>query len=462
MPQEPPLKRDAIIFVPGLGREILDQNIGTIARKLVDALERHCEVPEQTFEIGGGPEEVYGQIYRASVRAINSRKRGGAKTRLFDLYELDYDDTLSSTFKERNPLSKVVVMLTVLVSVLPRFLMSFKRHGKDLKDQLQMLVVAGIMLAVAAYVAMLISAGALSLWDQFKKMSLNELIEYTTPKEEKGAAGSNAIPENQQRQSDKATQNNSASAGPTDETKTGQRDSENRVAIRPVQILILILAAFGLLSNRNLKDLITSIAVEYVCACNYLRLAEQKPAVLGQAAALLEKIAEKTDSYRAVHVVSYSFGSLVALDFLYPHSLPCARLSLVKSLVTIGCPFDLIRTYWPEYFTRRKRFPGPTPEWINIYAPLDVFGSNFRNDANLGEAEQGISFAPDDAEKVVPNKNISYEMGFQVGQLGALGVIAVKGIRIHSLYWTSSNEPELNCFDHIAAELLLKRNNHQA
>ena len=72
-------------------------------------------------------------------------------------------------------------------------------------------------------------------------------------------------------------------------------------------------------------------------------------------------------------------------------------LSTVKNLVTIGCPFDMVRTYWPNYFINRQRQSNAPVQWINIYAPLDVFGSNFRDDDKTDDAEQGIVVGADKA-----------------------------------------------------------------
>ncbi len=89
---------------------------------------------------------------------------------------------------------------------------------------------------------------------------------------------------------------------------------------------------------------------------------------------------ESTDEpYTSVHIVAFSFGSVVSLDLLFPHSRPGARIGTIKNLVSIGCPFDIIRTYWPAYFKDRQKKSNVPEKWVNIYASLDVFGSNYGN-----------------------------------------------------------------------------------
>jgi hypothetical protein len=198
---------------------------------------------------------------------------------------------------------------------------------------------------------------------------------------------------------------------------------------------------------------VSRLATEYVCASNYLRMANQKPVILGQAAALLEHIAEKEETYRQVHIVAYCFGTLMALDALFSHAQPGARIGTVHSLVTIGCPFDMVRLYWPDYFNQRNLQPGVPAQWVNLYDPLDVFGSNFRNDNNKGKAEHGIGIREQDTESILPNVNIAYDIGMQTQQLTLFDLFMVKGIRIHSGYWTDDDALEVSCFDNVARKL---------
>ena len=58
---------------------------------------------------------------------------------------------------------------------------------------------------------------------------------------------------------------------------------------------------------------------------------------------LVDKVAERRDVGH-IHLLGYSFGSLVAIDTVYPHgSSPAPSLTIVDTLITIGSPFDLVR-----------------------------------------------------------------------------------------------------------------------
>ncbi len=423
--------RDVVIFVPGLTGE--QQDMDTVARRFAGALERQSSRAETVFAVVGAPEVEYGRRYRSRVRTIEAREPDREKGRSrVDLYEFDYRDNLVRDFRRRTPLARGLVMFSVIVAVAPRFFLSLFRGGKGLRDQLQMLTMSGIMMAMVAYMVLMVGTGVVTL-AQAPALAGLPVPGFVTRLLPAAASG-------EKRQTVGTT---------TAAAAAGVRQVTARL-LPLAQAMIVVLAALGLFTRRSLKEVIATLAVQYVCAANYLRLASRKTAILGQAAALLEHLGER--GYRRVHVVSYSFGTLVAMDVLFPHVQPAARLGLVHSLVTIGSPFDVVRTYWPAYFTGRHRLDGVPARWINLYAPLDVFGSNFRNDADPGPAEQGIGLG-DRGDTLLPDVNIPWDVGIQTGRVNLLDILTVRGIRIHSSYWSGDEAPEVNCFDFVAGRL---------
>lgn len=442
------ISKDAIIFVPGLGREIVDQRIDTVARRLTGALERQTLSAKPKFQVIGAPEEQYGQVYTTPVRTIAVQKSDKEKARpLADLYELDYRETITKRFKDRNSLSKAIVMLWVLLAVCPRFLLSLTKKSKNLKDKIQVLFIAGIIGAIVAYMAIIVSAGVLTLLDtpEIKEDAMGQIKMIV----QKVGANMNAR-QNAEKSQDTGGNKTTAESG---DGVINNKGTESKAKLNLIQGLVLIIMSLGLFKKKSFKETVSTIATEFVCASNYLRLASQKTAILGQAAALLEHIAEKNDDYGSVHLVAFSFGTLVSLDLLFPHSRPGARLSTVKNFVTIGCPFDIVRTYWPNYFKNRQRQSNAPEQWVNLYAPLDIFGSNFRDDAKTDAADQGIVLGSDTSVHIMPTSNISYRVGMQTEQLSLFDILTVKGAEIHSLYWSGSNVPELSCFDDVVAKL---------
>ncbi|TQS41986.1 hypothetical protein [Cryptosporangium phraense] len=130
---------------------------------------------------------------------------------------------------------------------------------------------------------------------------------------------------------------------------------------------------------------------------------------------------------RDVHVLGYSMGALVALDFLFPpaslHPTIDARHTAVKTLTTVGCPIDLARLYYPHYIDDRvERVPGL--RWTNIFIAADILGSNLVDGDDFGTEN------PKPVAGLAPvNERYTDE------RLTWSNLISRKGILSHSQYW---------------------------
>ena len=107
----------------------------------------------------------------------------------------------------------------------------------------------------------------------------------------------------------------------------------------------------------QVRAALTAGAVNYLAQVHYIRLGDRQDAVVGRLTRVLEEVAER-GGYRRIHLLGYSFGSVVAIDALFPpERRPTPRFSRIDTLVTIGCPFDLLRSPWPDYFNKRATLP---------------------------------------------------------------------------------------------------------
>jgi hypothetical protein len=156
----------------------------------------------------------------------------------------------------------------------------------------------------------------------------------------------------------------------------------------------------------------------------------------------LEYFAEHdTLRYDRVDIVAYSFGSVVAIDALYPLAdIPGPRFEQIDTLVTIGCPFDIIRTYWPEYFDRRWHRVGVPRRWLNIYSPIDVFGSNF---LDVEGSEIGVRLQ--DGTTLRPHSE-AWHVISEDRKVSPIQVLLMVGIKAHAMYWAPSFEQEDTVF----------------
>lgn len=141
-----------------------------------------------------------------------------------------------------------------------------------------------------------------------------------------------------------------------------------------------------------------------------------------------------------IHVLGYSFGSLVAIDALLPPGTVPERAdriaATVETLTTVGCPADAVTLFYPDYVQgRASRKPALT--WRNVFIPADVFGSNFaeKNDERPATAEQVLEqFAG-----VVP-----ICCSYTTEKMSLLNILGAKGFRMHGGYWGAPTED--SCF----------------
>lgn len=151
----------------------------------------------------------------------------------------------------------------------------------------------------------------------------------------------------------------------------------------------------GLRSFFSVRDFIEGAGARYSTAIEYLHAGIQRATLVGRLSQVLEHIEERELPYKDVAVMGYSFGTLVALDALFLHGRPPdLRFERVETLVTIGCPFDLTRAFWPAYASQPQAGEVAPRRWINVYSPLDVLGSNFRDEDTVGDSEWSVARRP--------------------------------------------------------------------
>ena len=139
-----------------------------------------------------------------------------------------------------------------------------------------------------------------------------------------------------------------------------------------------------------------------------------------------------------VHLLGYSFGSLVAVDALMPASTrarPGGRVAeAVRTLTTIGCPADVVRLYRQGYLLDRVAHV-PDLDWVNVFIPADVFASNLRDGGDDMGGGQPVVVA------TIEPRTVQY--GNE--RLGWRQIATIRGFRTHGGYWGGPDEA--NCFE---------------
>jgi hypothetical protein len=441
---------DVVIFLPGLGAAAVmpdgpDQSVDGVAQRLATALDHNARTAAATFK-REMREQPYGidNKWTSRVARISRRNPDGSAVPVLDLFRLDYGPTLTQQFERRNVVFRALLALRIVVSGTLLLIRSIGKHGKTAYAKLQLLYAGFIFFLIVAYLLLLLlSIGA----------AVTQILATVTEAASRGAGQPNAA----------------ATTAPSVQNGL-DRAATFLNRYQWVQSLVLILTGLGLTLPRDWKDRVNTAAVNYLCALNYIRLGMRRQEMIRQLVALLDRIREveaeelaaqrgEKVRYGRIFVMGYSFGSVLVLDALFPpESAPEARVSEISGLITVGCPFDLIRTFWREYFRSRGELPGVPPLWLNVFSPRDILGSNFRDndDGDSNMPDRGVVIGSEDSVPRCPTRNLVYTsrslrteslVGYVVDYL-TLG-----GLQAHGRYWGSEPEGEVNCFTQIVTEI---------
>ncbi len=252
------------------------------------------------------------------------------------------------------------------------------------------------------------------------------------------------------------TKSDSTAPGSTARDAVARATSAGRgwrdAILRCLQIIIVVFTGFGLLTRTRLKDLLETTALRLASTYEYLAVGARAAAVRGQFGSLLEHLREKRGGeYEQITVLSYSFGAVIALDVLFPRDTPDSNLAKIDRLLTIGLPFDFIRALWPGYFTERRSSGALVDEqWVNLYNPADLLGSNFEDVGETPHADElpGLVFSGSDAAspaRLRPRSH-AYSGGIGHADAGFLDrFFLLGGARVHQVYWGGEGDSAASC-----------------
>jgi len=193
--------------------------------------------------------------------------------------------------------------------------------------------------------------------------------------------------------------------------------------------VILIITFILFIPESNI--ILTKIAAELIMLENYVQTKEQRQSIKSNLDELIEYITKQENNKR-IHFHTNSFGSIIALDALFPiEDEPSKNIqNKVNLLVTIGAPYEFINNYYPNFYEKRNDKMTKKIKWINVYSLVDVFASNFRYDNKAGEANYGIL-------KQQTPININYEINQNLNS-NVFTFFGLKQSYLHESYWDDS------------------------
>jgi len=196
---------------------------------------------------------------------------------------------------------------------------------------------------------------------------------------------------------------------------------------------IIILTVTFILCIPESNIILTKIAAEFITLDFYIRKTEQRQTIKNNLNALIKYI-EGAEPDKKLHFHTYSFGSIIALDALFPNnSEPSIAIqNKINLLVTIGAPYEYINNYYPNFYKNRIDTMTKKIQWINVYSLVDAYASNFRYDNKVGEANFGIL-----NKQEIPI-NINFEITEKRNTNG-VDFFGLKQIFMHKSYWDDTN-----------------------
>lgn len=385
------MKNKVGIYISGLGETFKKENVEKYAQRIKNEL---------NYTVDGNPFKTkteikpYADNLETTVVTIYQGEENNPNV-VYKLFNFDYNNTLIEGFKKKNILHKNLILLWLVVKKFPLLLYkmfvykSFNRpYLTFYAFSLFFIISLGIIFLIPASIDL---ATQLSFTKELvaflRLLKLDFIVDFFSGLDIKG--------------------------------------------------LLKILVPFTtlvLLITPESKVVITSLATEFAAVDQYLESGEKSQLILGDLDLLIEYIAEEHPD-TAIHFHCYSFGSLIAMDLLYPiGNIPSKNVrNRVNLLVTIGNPYEFVNAYYPQYFKERNFEKRPQIEWLNVYSISDALATNFRKDAKRGPAEFGIA-----SDSVLPI-NLNYEIS-PVHNLNFVNFITMHGIRIHKSYWDHTPE----------------------
>jgi hypothetical protein len=392
-PKDQPEVRSAVLFISGLGEATVDQSAEGIAVRMGHSLNRYAGERKATYAVLPGATEVRTTGDLKLERATIQRTAPDGSTAALDVWRLATSEELTDDYEQASLWVKLYrgARIVLRYSRLFELLLFWRsKPAKRAKDRAQLWMVRLMIALIAVYLAGLVVA------------FLGEV------------ASMDWVPD-------------WASAA------------------------VLAVTGLGIWRAKAVKRL-TTTAVQLNCLLDYIGEGDSVSEFRGHVADTLEHFAEQSDVvYDRIDLIAYSFGSMVALDALFPRAdMPGGGYDQLTTFITIGCPFDLVRTYWPSYYTNRHRRDGVPARWINFSSPRDVFGSDFKSTKDL---PIGVGLI-DSVDQARPEKHQDWiVVAEDAREIRWWQLLRFPGVKAHGHYWETDAPNAESVYSPLVREL---------
>jgi hypothetical protein len=366
------------IYISGLGQSTNKESVEKYTARYIKELEYSTTGVIYYSKV----EKIYYNDDQSSlvVRIFQHQKnqlKSDKDTIVYTIYDFEYSELLNQKFQNKNLLFKNIALLLLVIRKFPRLFNSlFKKQTYCKGGQTFYMFFVFLIMALAVLFLLPSMLSLINEIEFFKKYNLNWFSE--------------------------------------------------------LSIFTIPITTFLILFIPESSTLLTKVAAEFATIDNYIQYGEQSQIIHGNLDALIEHIVENEEN-PTIHFHTYSFGSIIALDALFPIGTePSDNIqNNINLLITVGAPYEFIDNYYPNFYTYRTDKISQKIEWINVYSTMDAFASNFRKDNKAGEAKYGIM-----GRKEVPI-NLNYEIARRE-KYNLFSFLTLKHITMHKSYWDDS------------------------
>lgn len=437
---------EALVYVPGLTMGLAPNRT---PQGVIDRVARAMDA--QALETATFSVEWHDAIFGkgdSDKPAATIQRTDGEDTRpVVDVYFYEWATGFRDRWESQNLFKRAGRTLLGLLGV-PKFIRFFNTSGKRTPfGRMQLGIAVAAAFLVVAYAAVLLVA-------------LGQLVYQTVQAQQPPAVQSPTVvavsTANADSPSTETATPSPEAATPSPEAanavKAGSSNSHDKTATLTLIQWLAILGAAGAAVVPRIRERVNELGATLSAASSYLRVARDKPTVLGGLEAMIAGLND-SGQYKHVRLVSYSFGAIVALDTLFPTtSQPPRLLSKVDKLVTIGCPFEFATAMHKNWLSGRKNRENVPTTWLNIYSPVDLLGSDFTTQVKQEtDSPASIEMVPQaTATAVKPTTNHGWDLGIEPTWSN---LIEFHGFSSHSMYWGTDKEIDRNVFVEVVEHL---------
>ncbi|WP_196889370.1 hypothetical protein [Aureivirga sp. CE67] len=398
----------SIIYLPELGKEKKDSSLESYVKRYMISLEKINDNTHKRYSVEYD-DISYGDAHNFSAKraVISESIEDGAESKIVEIIGYNYNEELTSHFRNK----KIFIQAFYLFSTLSiRFwklmsVVSYRKTNLSFDKKVQVFFMLMIFMMLTLFGIFMIPSIVTVLFELLDKL--------TGTKIESLLAFKWNIPF-------------------TEYVFTLE-------TVQKISATIVSMTTVALVFFPEMHENMTKMSSKYLCVDHYLSYGKNKLEIIGKLETLISKVDENKES-TTLELHSYSFGSIILLDLIFPYKrVPLQTIQRnVSKIVTIGCPYDFIKQYYPNYFANRNESDAMKKVvWQNVFCQADVFSSNFRRDNKCMQPMEDVEDKSFDFS-VVPH-NLYFDV-YDFKTLGSVDKLFFIGFRAHGTFWGTSYE----------------------